>query len=125
MLDNNIFNKFTFIYWTNQYSNPGQAFSSEIRYTPCLRILSSSTKPSRLWKRVGHRTDALTISPVLKESVDDVFDELVSSVTDDSDCYDAIQAEMHLGPFSGPIPLKNWGDLHSQRAGHHIRRKTE
>ena len=48
----------------------------------------------------------------MKESVDEVFDEIVSSVTDDNDCYDAIQAEMHLGPFSGPIPLKNVGAIY-------------
>ena len=56
--------------------------------------------------------DALNLNPLLKESVDEVFDEIVSSVTDDNDCYDAIQAEMHLGPFSGPIPLKNVGAIY-------------
>ena len=63
-------------------------------------------------EKSGPSTYTLNISPVLKETVDDAFDEIVSSVTDDSDCYDAIQDEMHLGPFSGPIPLKNVGAIY-------------
>ena len=75
-------------------------------------------------EKSGPSTYTLNISPVLKETVDDAFDEIVSSVTDDSDCYDAIQDEMHLGPFSGPIPLKMLCDLHSQRVKYHMRRKS-
>ena len=63
-------------------------------------------------EKSGPSTYTLNISPVLKETVDDAFDEIVSSVTDDSDCYDAIQDEMHLGPFSGHIPLKNVGAIY-------------
>ena len=45
-------------------------------------------------EKSGPSTYTLNISPVLKETVDDAFDEIVSSVTDDNDCYDAIQDEM-------------------------------